>query len=153
MERGDLPPHGRPATEKASPMRSAALPSPTSRPRFVLTCGVSTVLAVLLLVSGGRYAPLPRLGCDRLPSVMAGALAVGSAVVAPLRQASKQRQRHAFASLHTAATALSARPRLPHPPVFFAALPPQRPDLPVSRHLRGMLPLPLAPPCAFRALL
>lgn len=118
-----------------------------------MTCGVSTVLAVLLLVSGGRYAPLPRLGCDRLPWVMAGALAVGSAVVVPLRQASKQRQRHAFASLHTAGAALSARPRLPHPPVFFAALPPHRPDLPVTRHLRGMLPLSQAPPRASRAIL
>ena len=119
-----------------------------------MTCGVSTVLAVLLLVSGGRYAPLPRLGCDRLPSVMAGALAVTSAVAAPLRQASKQRQRHAFASLHAASgMAASTRPRLPNPPVFFAALQPLRPDLPATRHLRGMLPLSQAPPRAFRAIL
>ncbi|MBD5539379.1 MAG: hypothetical protein HDQ94_05220 [Desulfovibrio sp.] len=103
---------------------------------------------MLLLVSGARHAPLPRLGCDRLPSVMTGALAVASAVVVPLRQASKQRQRHAFAHLHTAGTALSARPRLPHPPVFFAPLAPPRPDLPVARHLRGMLPLSQAPPRA-----
>lgn len=133
-------------------MRSAPLSSPSLRPRFLMTCGVSAVLAVLLLVSGGRYAPLPRLGCDRLPSVMAGALAMGSAVVAPLRQASKQRQRHAIASLHTGGAAPSARPRLPHPPVFFAALPPLRPDLPVTRHVRGMLPLSQAPPRAFGAL-
>ena len=134
-------------------MPSAPLSSPSVRPRFLLTCGVSTVLAVLLLVSGGRYAPLPRLGCDRLPSVMAGALAVGAAVVVPLRQASKQRQRHAFAHLHAAGTTLSARPPLPHPPVFFAALAPQRADLPVARHLRGMLPFSQAPPRAIAALL
>ena len=130
-------------------MRSASRFSP----HFLMTCGVSTVLAVLLLVSGGRYAPLPRLGCDRLPSVMAGALAVTSAVAAPPRQASKQRQRHAFASLHAAGAAVSARPRLPHPPVFFAALPPLGPDVPVARHLRGMLPLSQAPPRAFGAIL
>lgn len=127
--------------------------APRSCPRFLLTCGVSTVLAVLLLVSGGRYAPLPRLGCERLPAVMAGALAVGSAVAAPLRQASKQRQRHALAQLNAASgTAASARPHLPHPPVFFAALPLPRQDVPAPRHLRGMLPLSQAPPRPFSVL-
>ncbi|MDE5878835.1 MAG: hypothetical protein K2G99_02235, partial [Desulfovibrio sp.] len=68
-------------------------------PRVWLTCWCSTALAVLLLVSGGCYAPLPRLGCEPLPSVMSGALAVASAVVAPLRQASKQRQRQPLSTL------------------------------------------------------
>lgn len=57
------------------------------RLRFWMTCGISTAIAVLLLVSGGRYAPLPRLGCDLMPSVMSGALVAVSAVAASLRQA------------------------------------------------------------------
>ena len=149
-KRGNAPTLGRiTAEEKVSYMQ----PAPRACPRFLMTCGVSTVLAVLMLVSGGRYAPLPRLGCDRLPSVMAGALAVGSVVAAPLRHTGKQRQRHSFASLHTASgTAASASPRLPHPPIASAILPPPRPDTAAARHLRGMLPHSQAPPRDFRSI-
>ncbi|MDE7240306.1 hypothetical protein [Desulfovibrio sp.] len=118
-------------------------------PRFWISCGISTALAVLLLVSGGRYAPLPRLGCEPAPSVISGALAVASTVAAPLRHASKQRQRQAATTSHAApGMAVSQRPRLPHPPVAFAALAPPRADLPLARHRRGMLPLSQAPPRA-----
>ena len=111
-----------------------------------MTCAVSAVLAALLLVSGGRYTPLPRLGCDRLPSVMAGALAVASAVAVPLRHAGKQRQRQAATSLPVSGMAASAPPRQPHPPVFFAALALHGAWLISTRHLRGMIPLSQAPP-------
>lgn len=117
--------------------------------RFWMSCGISTVLAVLLLVSGGRYAPLPRLGCEPVPYVISGALAVASAVAAPLRHTGKQRQRQAATSSHAApGMAVSRRPRLPHPPVAFVELAPPRADHPLARHLRGMLPLSQAPPRA-----
>lgn len=116
-------------------------------PRFWLSCGISTALAVLLLVSGGRYAPLPRLGCEPVPSVISGALAVASAVAAPLRQTGKQRQRQASSATDApTGMAVSQRPRLPHPPVALAELALPGADLPLARHLRGMLPLSQAPP-------
>ena len=116
--------------------------------RFWMSCGISTALAVLLLISGGRYAPLPRLGCEPAPSVSSCALAVASAVAAPLRHTSKQRQRQAATAHADSGMAVSPRPRLPHPPVALAELPLRRPDLPLARHLRGMLPLSQAPPRA-----
>ena len=116
--------------------------------RFWMSCGISAALAVLLLVSGGRYAPLPRLGCEPAPAVSSGALAVASAVAAPLRHTGKQRQRQAAPSHAAPGMAVSQRPRLPHPPVAFVELAPPRADLPLARHLRGMLPLSQAPPRA-----
>lgn len=118
-------------------------------PRFWMSCGISAALAVLLLVSGGRYAPLPRLGCEPAPAVSSGALAVASAVAAPLRHTSKQRQRQAATSSHAApGMAVSRGPRLPHPSVALVELAPPRADHPHARHLRGMLPLSQAPPWA-----
>lgn len=112
-----------------------------------MTCGISTALAVLLLVSGGRYAPPPRLGCESVPAFLSGALAVASAVATPLRHNGKQRQRQAPTTSHSpAGMAVSPRPRLPHPPAASAELPHRRADLPLVRHLRGMLPLSQAPP-------
>lgn len=116
--------------------------------RFWMSCGISAALAVLLLVSGGRYAPLPRLGCEPVPYVISGALAVASAVAAPLRHTGKQRQRQASTAHAAPGMAVSQRPRLPHPPVTLVELAPPRADHPLARHLRGMLPLSQAPPRA-----
>lgn len=118
-----------------------------ARRSFWMNWGISTALAVLLLISGGRYAPLPRLGCDALPSVLAGALAVSSAVATPLRHVSKQRQRQAPTTAHDApGMAPGGRPSLPHPRLVAVAPLPGQAALPLLRHLRGMLPLSQAPP-------
>lgn len=119
-----------------------------SASRFWMTCGISTAIAVLLLVSGGRHAPLPRLGCDTLPSVVSGALSAAPAFAAPLRQTSgKQRQRWASATPHAAhGMAASLGPRIHHPPVALVVTPSRMARVPHARHLRGMLPLSQAPP-------
>lgn len=120
---------------------------PRSRPHFWLSYGISTALAVLLLISGGRYAPLPRLGCESVPTLLSGALAVASSIATPPRPASKQRQRQASTTPHApAGMAPSSGSRLPHPPVISMEPPLQKADLPLARHLRGMLPLSQAPP-------
>lgn len=113
-----------------------------------MTCGISTAIAVLLLVSGGRHVPLPRLGCEPLPSVVSGALSAVPAFAAPLRQTSgKQRQRWASATPHAAhGMAIGIDPRIQHPPVVVVLTSPRMARLPHARHLRGMLPLSQAPP-------
>lgn len=119
--------------------------------RFWLSGGISVAAALVLLLSGGRSAPLPRFGCDHVtPSVVRTALAAAAVMAAPLRQnGGKQRQRCAATSCPDTAHGIAASARsgvVPAPLKVCALAPTGAARLPHACDIRGMLPLAQAPP-------